>query len=63
VTGPTQLVPPPPVTGPEEGALNPTQVARSLGLRDARQVSQAFGAFLGLGLILPLARLIIRRLG
>jgi hypothetical protein len=63
VTGPTQLVPPPPAAGPDEGALNATQVARSLGLRDARQVSQAFGAFLGLGLILPLARLIIRRLG
>jgi hypothetical protein len=63
VTGPAQLAPPSPATGPDEGALSATQVARSLGLRDARRVSRAFGAFLGLGLILPLARLVIRRLG
>jgi hypothetical protein len=38
-------------------------VERKLGLRDAHSVSGAFGAFLGLGLILPLARFVIRRLG
>ena len=38
-------------------------VERKLGLRDAHSVSSAFGAFLGLGLILPLARFLIRRLG
>ncbi|MEW6474871.1 MAG: hypothetical protein AB1679_21685 [Actinomycetota bacterium] len=38
-------------------------VQNKLGLRDARSVSRAFGAFLGLGLILPLARFVIRRLG
>jgi hypothetical protein len=38
-------------------------VADKLGLRGARSVSRAFGAFLGLGLILPLARFVIRRLG
>jgi hypothetical protein len=38
-------------------------VERKLGLRGARSVSRAFGAFLGLGLILPLARFVIRRLG
>jgi hypothetical protein len=38
-------------------------VGRALGLRDARAVSRAFGAFLGLGLILPVARLVIRRFG
>jgi hypothetical protein len=64
VTNPTQtLVPPPPATDPDEAALKADQVARSLGLRDARSVSRAFGAFLGLGLILPLVRFVIRRLG
>jgi hypothetical protein len=48
---------------PDENALNANDVARKLGLRDARSVSGAFGAFLGLGLILPLARFVIRRLG
>jgi hypothetical protein len=38
-------------------------VQRNLGLRGANSVSRAFGAFLGLGLILPLARFVIRRLG
>jgi hypothetical protein len=38
-------------------------VQRKLGLRGAQSVSRAFGAFLGLGLILPLARFVIRRLG
>jgi hypothetical protein len=32
-------------------------------LKGAHAVSGAFGAFLGLGLILPLARFLIRRLG
>jgi len=36
---------------------------RNLGLKGARSVSRAFGAFLGLGLILPLPRFLIRRLG
>jgi hypothetical protein len=57
------LGPPEAATGPEEGALNAEEVARTLGLRGARTVSRAFGAFLGLGLILPLARLVIRRFG
>lgn len=38
-------------------------IQRNLGLRGAKSVSRAFGAFLGLGLILPLARFVIRRLG
>jgi len=38
-------------------------VQDKLGLRGARSVSRAFGAFLGLGLILPVARFLIRRLG
>jgi len=50
---------------------NPNDVAlpsvgdleRNLGLKGARSVSRAFGAFLGLGLILPLSRFLIRRLG
>lgn len=42
---------------------SPGDVADNLGLRGAKSVSRAFGAFLGLGLILPLARFVIRRLG
>lgn len=42
---------------------SPGDVADTLGLRGARSVSRAFGAFLGLGLIVPLARFVIRRLG
>jgi hypothetical protein len=64
--------------GPSSGVTDPTalledpnqtalpsigDVQNKLGLRDARSVSRAFGAFLGLGLILPLARFVIRRLG
>jgi hypothetical protein len=72
-------VPPPPVPTPGSAdevtdptaLLDPEQTAlpviddlqRNLGLRDAKSVSRAFGAFLGLGLILPLARFVIRRLG
>lgn len=52
-----------PATNPDDLALEPDDVARALGLRGARSVSRAFGAFLGLGLILPLARLVIRRFG
>jgi hypothetical protein len=50
-------------TNPDENALRLRDVERKLGLRGARSVSRAFGAFLGLGLILPLARFVIRRLG
>lgn len=53
-----------PVTSPDEVVLpNLDDVQRKLGLRGAQSVSRAFGAFLGLGLILPLARFVIRRLG
>ncbi|HKY78120.1 MAG TPA: hypothetical protein VJS45_18445 [Acidimicrobiia bacterium] len=53
-----------PVTNPEEVSLpSLDDVQRKLGLRGAQSVSRAFGAFLGLGLILPLARFVIRRLG
>ncbi len=38
-------------------------VENKLGLRGAHSVSRAFGAFIGLGLILPLSRFLIRRLG
>ena len=52
------------VTSPDEVVLPSLKdVQDKLGLRGAQSVSRAFGAFLGLGLILPLARLVIRRLG
>ena len=52
------------VTSPEEVVLPSLgDVQDKLGLRGARSVSRAFGAFLGLGLILPVARFLIRRLG
>ena len=52
------------VTDPNEVTLpSLDDVQRKLGLRGAQSVSRAFGAFLGLGLILPLARFVIRRLG
>jgi hypothetical protein len=51
-------------TNPDEvGLPSLGDVQDKLGLRGARSVSRAFGAFLGLGLILPLARFVIRRLG
>ena len=51
-------------TNLDETALpSPGEIADTLGLRGANSVSRAFGAFLGLGLILPLARFVIRRLG
>jgi hypothetical protein len=53
----------PALDNPDEGAFGVPDVANKLGLRDARSVSRAFGAFLGLGLILPVARFLIRRLG
>ncbi len=54
----------PALTNPEEVTLpSLDDVQRKLGLRGAQSVSRAFGAFLGLGLILPLARFVIRRLG
>lgn len=57
-------VDPLPLTDPELTALpSPGEIAENLGLRGANSVSRAFGAFLGLGLILPLARFVIRRLG
>ncbi|HEV7861083.1 MAG TPA: hypothetical protein VGR20_00225, partial [Acidimicrobiia bacterium] len=57
--------------GADPGLADPTETAlpsigdleRNLGLRGAHSVSRAFGAFFGLGLILPLARFLIRRLG
>ena len=68
---PAEIVPEPPavegtapLTDPEETTLpNLKDVQNKLGLRGAQSVSRAFGAFLGLGLILPLARFVIRRLG
>jgi hypothetical protein len=58
VTDPTALV------DPNQTALPSfEEVQNKLGLRGAQSVSRAFGAFLGLGLILPLARFVIRRLG
>ena len=54
----------PAMTNPDEVTLpSLDDVQRKLGLRGAQSVSRAFGAFLGLGLILPLARIVIRRLG
>jgi hypothetical protein len=55
--------PVPPLDNPGETAISLEDVQRKLGLRGAHSVSSAFGAFLGLGLILPLARFVIRRLG
>jgi hypothetical protein len=53
-----------PPADPTETALpSISEVQNKLGLRGAQAVSRAFGAFLGLGLILPLARFVIRRLG
>ncbi|MGH9034572.1 MAG: hypothetical protein ACRD0O_02325 [Acidimicrobiia bacterium] len=52
-----------PALGPDQTAIGVGDVVDSLGLRGARSVSRAFGAFLGLGLILPVARFVIRRLG
>ncbi len=52
-----------PALGPDQNAFGPGDVVDTLGLRGARSVSRAFGAFLGLGLILPVARFVIRRLG
>jgi hypothetical protein len=71
--GPTSIQPEPsssPTADNSNPALNgnnvalpsPGELAHKLG-RDARSVSGAFGAFLGLGLILPLSRFLIRRLG
>jgi hypothetical protein len=54
-----EVASPPPA--PETQAF--PDIRRALGLRDARAVSRAFGAFIALGLVLPLARLVIRRFG
>ena len=69
-TPPTEIGPEPPtgngtqLTNPDLEALpDLREVQDKLGLRGAQSVSRAFGAFLGLGLILPLARFVIRRLG
>ncbi|MDQ1501600.1 MAG: hypothetical protein QOI86_4940, partial [Actinomycetota bacterium] len=60
-TGPDVAAPP---ENPNLNALpSMKDVERNLGLRGAHSVSRAFGAFFGLGLILPLARILIRRLG
>jgi hypothetical protein len=75
--GDVQIPPPVPVDGAPATATDATQtpgnsdnvalgipdVADKLGLRGAHAVSRAFGAVFGLGLILPLARFVIRRLG
>lgn len=53
----------PALDNPGETAISLDDIERNLGLRGAHSVSRAFGAFLGLGLILPLARFVIRRLG
>jgi hypothetical protein len=54
----------PALNDPSQTALpSARDLANKLGLRDAHSVSRAFGAFLGLGLILPLSRFLIRRLG
>ena len=64
VDAPSAVVDPaPPLDDPSLTAISLEDVQRKLGLRGARSVSSAFGAFLGLGLILPLARFVIRRLG
>lgn len=47
----------------EEGAIGVGELTDNLGLRGAQSVSRAFGAFLGLALILPVARFVIRRFG
>jgi hypothetical protein len=48
---------------PNDVALGLPHLPDNLGLRGAHSVSRAFGAFIGLGLILPLSRFLIRRLG
>jgi hypothetical protein len=71
VTTPAEPAPSGQVGTGDQGLNDPTQTAlpsikdveRKLGLRGAHSVSRAFGAFFGLGLILPLARFLIRRLG
>ncbi|HEY3238432.1 MAG TPA: hypothetical protein VGL92_02620 [Acidimicrobiia bacterium] len=64
ITGPDITAPPGAPLNPNERALpSPGEIVDTLGLRGARSVSRAFGAFLGLGLILPVARFVIRRLG
>jgi hypothetical protein len=64
VTGPDVTTSPGVPFDPNEKALpSPGEIVDTLGLRGARSVSRAFGAFLGLGLIIPVARIVIRRLG
>ena len=48
---------------PNDVAIGLPHLPDNLGLRGAHSVSRAFGAFIGLGLILPLSRFLIRRLG
>ena len=50
-----------PSTGVDEEAFGIKDISE--GLKDARAVSRAFGAFLALGLVLPLARFVIKRFG
>jgi hypothetical protein len=61
VPAPDNSVPQLPSTGVEEGAFGIKDISE--GLKDARAVSRAFGAFLALGLVLPLARFVIKRFG
>jgi len=71
--GAGEAVPPPAaveVPLPERGATTEGLGEEALGLpdlgrslKDARAVSRFFGAFLALGLVLPLARFVIRRFG
>jgi hypothetical protein len=58
---PTTTESPLPSTGIDEEAFGIRDLTE--GLKDARAVSRAFGAFLALGLILPLARFVIKRFG
>lgn len=51
----------PSLDGVDEEAFGLRDISRSL--EDARAVSRAFGVFLALGLVLPLARFVIKRFG
>ncbi|MGH9001200.1 MAG: hypothetical protein ACRDY7_17620 [Acidimicrobiia bacterium] len=57
----TPAAPTEPDEGPDEVTIGIGDLTS--GLRDARTVTRAFGAFLALGLVLPLARFVIRRCG
>jgi hypothetical protein len=61
VPAPATESPAPSTGGVDENAFGIKDISE--GLKDARAVSRAFGAFLALGLVLPLARFIIKRFG